>query len=285
MVFTGESHGCDGKPGGRSGSQINAFSSIGGGHGGSCAVKSAPCSAHDQHLAVVVHRCRAPVAGSVVAIAYDRPGTASGRVQVAGGLVRSRVEDLTVWCQEHIGVVGELELRAGETAPGTACCLPHLRQEIHTDARIDHSGQCQHVPVRQCGGGGVPAAGVHIRQARPGVGEGAVSRSVGQAHVIRDVPAYDKQPAVREEREARAENIVAGVGRYADAPCGWIPKMGAVIRVRIPKHDPAGREHLGVYRSVRPRLHGRPLADTGGLRIQRANASSAHDQERQSSRQ
>jgi hypothetical protein len=288
VLLASISHRCDRSPRGRSRSQINAFRGFRGYHRGSRGgVEVTLCSPHDQHLAGVIHRRRAPVACPVDAVADDRPGTRSRRVQVAGGLARPRAEDLAVRCQEHIGVVGLQELRAGEISPGTACCLPHLRQDIRTGARIDHSGHDQHVPVRQHDGGRVPPTGVHVGQTDPGVGEGAVDRGVGQAHVVRDVPACEKQSAVRQEREARAENIEASLSRCANATCRWIPKLRMVgVRIRIPKHHLTGREHLCMYRPVRPRLHSRPLTDTRGLGIRRrANAySTPHDHKKRGSR-
>ena len=122
-------------------------------------------------------------------------------------------------------------------------------------------------------------------QTGPGVGEGVVGRGVGQAHVVRDVPAYDEQSAVREEREARAEDVVAGRGRWGDTPGGWIPELRAVARVRIPEHDLAGREHLGVYRPVRPRVAPATIdRHWRAVQFARADASSAHDQEKHNSR-
>ena len=284
VVLAGVSHGRGRKPGGNRGIQIDCLRRIRGGHGGSRPVERTPYSAGDQDLAVVVHRRRAPVACPVGVVAHHGPGAASGSVQVAGRLARPRVEDLAVGRQEHVGVVRKQKLRAGQVPPRAAGRLPHLRQGIHADGQIRHSRDDQHVAVGQRRHGRVPAAGVHVRKTGPGVGGAVIGGGGGKADVVRDVPARGEQPPVRQEREARAEDVEAGRRRGADSPRGGMTELRPIaVGVRIPEHDLPRREHVGVYRPVGPGVERGPLTDDGGLRTdRRAKADSApQGQERQ----
>src|SRR5919109_4350343 len=58
-------------------------------------------SAHDQHLANIVHYCRSPVTLPIIAVPHWVPSTSASDVEVPCGLTRPRREHLAVRRNKH----------------------------------------------------------------------------------------------------------------------------------------------------------------------------------------
>ena len=130
----------------------------------------------DHHLAVIIHHRRAVIAVVEAAGRDVRPSARACGVEVAGHLLRPGVEDLAVGREIHEGIVvrpgGEdAVLRGGgsEIAPGAAGDLPDLRGLVHVDRDVHRAGLHQEIAIAQDGCRGIPAARIHVRDARPDV--------------------------------------------------------------------------------------------------------------------
>ena len=79
---------------------------------------------------------------------------------------------------------------------------------LSADREVNVTRDHQDVAVSQDGGGRVPAAGIHVGQVAPRVGEGVICAGPRQTHAIRDVAAGYEERAVSQERVAAAEDVV-----------------------------------------------------------------------------
>ena len=257
MLFAGRGHRCHVAPRRVRSVEVDHL----GGRGGGIA------PAHDQDLAVGVHRRRPvrPLADVPVAEVRPRqrriPRAGARRVEVARPAVRAGVEHLSVRRQVHPGVQRQPLLRRSQVPVTAGRRLPHLRQQAAM-CMVVLSRHHQHIAVPQHGRRRVPASLSHLGQRRPGVRERIEDARVLRAEGVHVVhrPAGYEHPPVGQEHLTGAEDVVASEGRVDGLAGRRIPDPGGrVTEPSRPVHHLAVRQHMGVHRTVHPRQHRRPL--------------------------
>ena len=267
VVLAREIHRPRAFPDRRAGREVDDLRGVRRRNGGSASIERPVDAAGDQDLSRRIHRGRAPVARSEDVRAHDTPRAGTRRVQVARRRTRARIEDLAVWSEEHVRVVGLLKLRARQSAPGPTPRLEHLGKRIPAHGRVLRSGDDENVAIRERHGRRVPASRVHVRLQRPGIRRSVVDRSGRKPDVVRDVSAGDEQPTVGERGKTGTEDVVPRLRRRGDrSGADGVELREIRVIVRVPEQDLVRGKQDRMDRSIRPRRDRRPLPDDGGLR-------------------
>jgi hypothetical protein len=249
----GAGHAAGGRPQGSGGVQVNQ---LGAGQGRITAAGA-------QHLAHVVEDGGAvvvPARGDIRG--HGGPGAAARGVEVTrrgGG-----EEHPAVGREERVRIERQRAQRVGQVAPGAAARLPDLRQGVIRVIGVIAARGDEHVTVGERGARGVPAAVVHVRQARPGIGDGVVNAGVVETPAVLHVAARDQHASITQVRVAGAEDVVGGLGQRGDGVVRRIPET-RIIAVGV-DHHLAGPEHDGVDGDDGPVGRGGPGA-LGGIGV------------------